>query len=139
VNVVVARAARSVLRVPRVVARVYDPALAETYRRLGLATLSGVALGVQHLAELLLSSHLEPVLALDGGGVEVVAADVPPLLAGRPVGELGAAGEVQVVAIHRAGRTFLPRPGTTFEAGDRAHLAVLAGSLERLKALLGPG
>ena len=36
--------------------------------------------------------HLEPVLALDGGGVEVVAAEVPPLLAGRPVGELGPPG-----------------------------------------------
>ena len=104
-----------------------------------MPTLSGVALGVQHLAELLLSSQLEPVLSLGGGEVDVVAADVPPLLAGRTVGELGTPGEVQVVAIHRAGRTFLPRPGTTFEAGDRVHLAVVAGSLERLKALLGPG
>ena len=124
---------------PRVVARIYDPALAETYRRLGLATLSGVALGVQHLAELLLL--LPPGAGAGarrrrGGGGRRRR---PPLLAGRPVGELGAPGEVQVVAIHRAGRTFLPRPGTTFEAGDRVHLAVLAGSLERLKALLGAG
>jgi trk system potassium uptake protein TrkA len=137
VNVVLARAARERLGVPRVVARVHDPGLAAASRRLGLPTVSGTAWGVQRLADLLRYSRLEPEVSLGDGAVDVVAADVPALLAGRPVGELSLPGEVQVVALERAGRTFLPPPGATFRQGDRAHLAVLAGSLERLEALLG--
>jgi Trk K+ transport system NAD-binding subunit len=119
-----------------VVARVHDPGLAATYRRFGLPILSDTAWGAQRVADLLLYSHLEPELSLDGG-VDVVAADVPALLAGRPVVELCLPGEVQVVAIERAGRTVVPPPGAVFRPGDRAHLAVQAGSLERLEALLG--
>src|SRR3990170_4359428 len=53
VNVVAARLAREVFRVPRVVARVYDPRKAEIYQRLVVQTISPVALGTHRLAELL--------------------------------------------------------------------------------------
>jgi trk system potassium uptake protein TrkA len=43
--------------------------------------------------------------------------------------------EVHVVAISRAGTTFLPTLGTRFQEGDLVHLSVLATSGERLKAL----
>ena len=42
-NVIVARIAKEVFHVPRVVARVYDPQKAEIYRRLGLQVISPVA------------------------------------------------------------------------------------------------
>jgi hypothetical protein len=41
------------------------------------------------------------------------------------------------VAISRGGKTFLPTLGTVFQAGDWLHLAALAASADRLKALLG--
>jgi len=44
-----------------------------------------------------------------------------------------------VVAITRSGKTFLPTMGTVFQEGDRLHIAVLATSADRLKALLGTG
>jgi trk system potassium uptake protein TrkA len=46
-------------------------------------------------------------------------------------------GEIQVVSINRGGTTFLPTLGTLFRSGDHVHLAVLASSMDRLKALLG--
>jgi trk system potassium uptake protein TrkA len=66
-----------------------------------------------------------------------VEAELPPLLSGRAVTELTLSGEVQVVAISRSGRTFLPTLGTTLQEGDLLHLAVQAASSDRLKALLG--
>jgi trk system potassium uptake protein TrkA len=68
--------------------------------------------------------------------VDVVEVDVPRLLVGRTVADLSIPGEVQVVALSRADRTFLPTAGTILEAGDRAHLVVVASSVERLRRLL---
>jgi len=41
-----------------------------------------------------------------------------------------------VIAISRAGKTFLPTPGTVFEEGDLLHLAILSTATERLKKML---
>ena len=52
VNAVVARVAREVFRVPRVVARLDDPRKAEIYRRLGLQTIAPVTWGISRIADL---------------------------------------------------------------------------------------
>jgi len=136
-NVVAARLASQVFRVPRVVARLYDPRKAEIYRRLGLQTISPITWGVNRIADLLCYSQLEVVLSLGGGEVDIVEAEVPPLLVGRTVNAMTIPSEIHVMAISRGGKTFLPTLGTVFQEGDRIHLAALAASAERLKALLG--
>jgi len=138
-NVVTARVAREVFHVPKVVARVYDPRKAEIYRRLGLQTISPVSFGIQRLAELLTFSPVERVQSLGSGDVDIVEAEISPLVAGRTVKDLTVPDEVRVVAITRSGKTFLPTMGTVFQEGDRLHIAVLATSADRLKALLGIG
>ncbi|MBI3302419.1 MAG: TrkA family potassium uptake protein [Deltaproteobacteria bacterium] len=135
-NAVIARLARQVFRVPRVVARLYDPRKAEIYRRLGLQTINPVTWGIHRIAELLCYSHLDTILSLGSGEVDIVEAELPPLLAGRTVNEVTLAGEIQVAAISRGGKTFLPTLGTVFQEGDLLHLVVLAASADRLKALL---
>lgn len=135
-NVVAARLASQIFRVPRVVARLYDPRKAEIYRRLGLQTISPVTWGIHRIAELLSYSQLESVVSLGGGGVDIVEAEVPPLLVGRTVKELTVAGEIIVVAISRGDITFLPTLGAVFQEGDRVHLAVEAASVDRLRTLL---
>jgi trk system potassium uptake protein TrkA len=136
-NVVTARLAKRVFHVPRVAARVYDPRKAEIYRRLGLQTISPVALGSVQLAELLSFSHLDTVATLGSGDVHIVDVEIPPLLVGRSINELAVNSEILVVAITRNGKTFLPIRGTSFQDGDLAHLAVISSSSEQLKALLG--
>jgi trk system potassium uptake protein len=135
-NVIAARLAKQVFKVPHVAARVYDPRKAEIYRRFGLQTVSPVALGSTRLAELLSFSHLHTVVNLGSGEVDIVDIDIPPLLVGRSVHDLTVTGEIHVVAISRSGRTFLPHPGTIFQEADHVHLAVLASSADRLKALV---
>jgi trk system potassium uptake protein TrkA len=136
-NIVVARLARQVFKVPRVVARVHDPLKAEIYRRLGVQTVTPVALGTRRFAELLTFSPLVPIKRLGNGEVGIVEMDVPPNLIGRMVNELTIPGEIQVIAITRDGKTFMPTLGAIFQENEVIHLAVTASSMDRLKALLG--
>lgn len=136
VNAVVARLGATTFAVPRVVARIYDPAKAEIYRRLGVQTICPITWGSARLAELLTLSELTPVASLGAGQVEIVEATIPALLEGRPVSELTVPGETSVVAITRGGTTLLAgSTSTRLEAGDVVHVAV-AGT-QRLEHLLG--
>lgn len=137
INVAVTRAAREMFRVPKVIARLYDPQKAQIYRRLGIETVSTVEWGVHRIADLLAYSSLEVGVSVGHGGADLVEAEVPPLLAGRTVAELTIPGEAHVVALSREGRTFLPTGGTVLEAGDRVHLVALPSSAGRLRRLLG--
>ena len=137
VNVVAARLARQLFRVPRVVARLYEPRKAEVYRRLGLQTISHDTWGISRSIELLCYSKLETIKSLGSGEVDIVEAEVPHLLVSRTVNDLTVPGEIHVVAVTRRGKTFLPTLGTEFQEGDLVHVALLASSAERLKAILG--
>jgi len=137
INIIVARFSRQVFKVPRVVARVHDPLKAEIYRRLGVQTVTPVAMGTQRFAELLTFSPLEPIKRLGNGEVGIVETDVPPNLVGRMVNELTVPADTQVVAITRGGKTSIPTLGTIFQEHDLIHLAVAASSMDRLKVLLG--
>jgi trk system potassium uptake protein TrkA len=137
INLVVARLARDVFQVPKVIARMHDPRKAEIYRRLGVQTISTVTLGMQRLAELLTFSRLNIVHSLGNGDVGIVESEIPLLLVGRIVNDLTVSGEIRIIAISRGGRTIIPTLGAVFEKGDMAHIAVSITSVDRLKNLLG--
>ena len=137
INLVVARLAKEVFKVPKVVARMYEPRKSEIYRRLGVQTVSTVSLGIQRFAELLTFSRLDIIHSLGSGEVGTVESDVPPLLIGRMVNDLTVAGEIMVVAISRGGKIFIPTLGTVFQKGDMVYIVVSAASVDHLKALMG--
>lgn len=137
VNVVAARLARQIFRVPRVVARLFEPRKAEVYRRLGLATISQATWGINRIVELLCYSRFDTIKSLGSGEVDIVEVEAPHLLVGRTVNEVTVPGEIHVVALTRQGKTFLPDLGTEFHQGDLIHLALLASAADRLKQLLG--
>jgi trk system potassium uptake protein len=136
-NAVAARIAKNVFKVPRVAARIYDPRKADIYRRLGMQTISPVALGISRMAELLSFSNLAVSESVGSGEVKIVDIEIPSMLKGHRTSELNIPGEVQVTAVTRNGKTFLPLGGAAFEEGDIVHLAVLATSQDRLKDLVG--
>jgi trk system potassium uptake protein TrkA len=125
--------------VPKVVARLYDPLKEEVYRHMGVQAVTPVVWAVHRMADLLCHSHLDTVISLGSGEVDIVETEIPPLLVGRTVPELRVPGEIRVVAITREGRTFLPTDGTQFCKGDRLHIALLGASSDRLRTLLGLG
>lgn len=138
-NIVTAQLARQFFRVPKVVARVYDPLQAEIYRRLGVQVVATTSWGVSRIAELLLYSSLDTVMSFGSGEVDIVQMPVPALLVGRTVNDVTIPGEVSVIAITRRGRAFLPTLGTVFESDDQLHFAAAATAILRLDLMLHPG
>ncbi|MCB0169278.1 MAG: NAD-binding protein [Anaerolineae bacterium] len=137
VNVVTARLAGQFYKVPKVIARLFDPRKADIYRRLGLQTVTPLAWEVNRIVELLSYFPLANEASIGNGQVDLVDTEVPQLLIGRSVNDLTVPGEIHVVAITRGGQTFLPTRGALLQRGDWLHLALLAASGDRLKALLG--
>jgi trk system potassium uptake protein TrkA len=136
-NVVTAQVARQIFHVPRVVASLSDVHKAEIYKRLGIQTIAPTGWGINRIADLLLYSPLETVFSLGSGDVELVETEIPHLLVGKTVRDLMLVGEIHIVSITRANKTFLPTLGTVFREEDLLHLAVLTTSTNRLKELLG--
>ena len=135
-NVVSARIARQVFRVPKVVTRIYDPRRAEIYRRFGLQTISPTEWGATRIAELLCHPGMTVLLTLGNGEVNVVEVEVTPHLAGHKVNELVIPGEMNVVALLRNGRAVVPTLGTAFQVGDTVQISVQSTAMARLAEML---
>ncbi|HEX9029458.1 MAG TPA: TrkA family potassium uptake protein [Anaerolineales bacterium] len=138
-NIVAARIARNVFGVPRVITRLYDPRRAEIYKRLGLLTISSTTWGAERIRELLTHSELDPTLSFGNGEVSLVALETPPQLVGRLVRNITVPGEVNVAAIVRDGRAFMPIGGTEFQSRDMIQFVVLSTSMDRFKDMVGLG
>jgi len=137
-NVVSAVVCRDIFRVPRVVARIYDPRRAEIYRRLGIQTVSSVAWATNEIADLVLFPQLVRDLSLGDGEVQLVKVAIPPRIAGRAIAELAMAGEVVPFAIVRAGKSFIPPTHEPLREGDIVEAAVLATAMDKFQRLIAP-
>jgi trk system potassium uptake protein TrkA len=138
-NIVAARIARNVFAVPRVVTRLYDPRRAEIYKRLGLVTISSTTWGAERIRELLTHSDLDQTHSFGNGEVTLVALETPPQLVGRVVRNITIPGEVNIAAMVRDGRAFMPIGGTEFRSRDMIYFIVLSASMDRFKAMVGLG
>jgi trk system potassium uptake protein TrkA len=136
-NIVTARIARTIFRVPKVVARVYDPRRAEVYARLGLQTVSTTAWGASRVQQLLVHAELNVIRSIGTGELSIVEHEVPSHWVGRDVGSVSVPGAISVTAILRRQAALLPARETVFQQGDQAVIAVMAHAHRRLEHLLG--
>ncbi len=136
-NIVAARIARNIFRVPRVVARLYDPVRAEVYQRLGLTTISSTAWGAERIVEVVTHADLDVLTVFSDGGTTMVRVEAPARLNGHRIAQMNIPGEVMVTAITRNDHTFIPVSGTEFQEGDVIYLAVIPSAMRRLEELLG--
>jgi len=136
-NIVAARIARNIFRVPRVVARLYDPHRAEIYQRLGLTTISSTNWGAERIYQVLSHTDLDVLYTFGRSEVSLVVVEAPPQLFGKNVAQLSVPGEITVVSITRNDQAFLPVHGTEFKEGDLIHLLVLSSAMDRLEEMMG--
>lgn len=136
INAVIARIAKNIYRVPHVIARLYDPKKAEIYKRLGIQTISTTAWGIERATELLSYSQLDSVYEIGNGNVNLMRIDVPYLLIGHTVNEITVIGEIQVVAISRNNKTFIPTLGAILESDDALYISVTTSATGKLKSIL---
>jgi len=136
INAVIARMAKNIYRVPKVIARLYDPKKADIYRRLGIQTISTTTWGIERATEIITFNHLDSVYEMGNGMVNLVRIEIPSLLIGHIVNEIIVLGEIQVASINRDGKTFIPSYGTIFEAEDILYISVIVSATDKLKSML---
>ena len=135
-NIVAARVARHAYQVPRVLARLHDPAHAQAYHELGIATIGSVQTTVNRVVQLLHHVTLESQQTFGNDETLLVRSRIPDYLGGRQVAELNVPGEIGVVELSRHGHSRIPEPTTPLEIGDVLSFIVAAGSIGRLHSFL---
>jgi trk system potassium uptake protein len=136
-NALLARIAKNEYRVPRVIARIYNPRKADIYQSFGIQTISPIMWGIQRVSELLSYNQLDCVWGPENGHVEVMRIEPPALLIGRPIRELESVGEIKVITIARNNTAFIPVSGTVVEAQDVLYIIVATTAIQKLKAMIG--
>lgn len=122
-NILIARVARELFGASRVVARIYDPARASIYERLGIHTVASVAWTVNRVMTDLFPD-LQPTVWTDPTtSVAIREFRVPSSLAGTSVADIEARTGVRAVCLTRAGVASLPSGADLVQEDDLLHVA----------------
>jgi trk system potassium uptake protein len=137
-NVLAARIAKETFQVTNVVARIYDPARASIYARLGIATVATVAWTGDQILRRLLDRRVSDWTD-QSGTLSLVEQAIPLNWCGRLFSEICRGEGWQIVGVSRGGAAQLVDPSMVGQEGDILHLMVHAGGLvaldERLSGL----
>ena len=136
-NIVGAVTAKNRFRVPKVVARIYDPAREKLYQHLGVQTISSTAWAANKIKDLVLHVELVRHMSFGNGEVDLIEGEISPQLVGRKVADITIPGEIKVIALIRFGKASIPTAGTIFQEKDGVQVAVANASIPKLKKMLG--
>lgn len=137
-NLVSVVVAKEIFRVPKVVARIYDPRGAEIYRREGIPTISDTIWGANTLKGILCTPGVSTVTSLGNGEVVILQVEIPSRLIGRTVANLTMPAESMVVGIIREGRAFLPTMGSQFQEYDIVIISVVSSAISKFMEMILP-
>jgi trk system potassium uptake protein TrkA len=141
-NILSARVAKEHYRVPKVVARIYDPRRAQIYQRVGIQTVATVRWTTDQILRSLLPEEAPVEYTVDNGEVVMTALPAPSEIVGRHALKLDVDGRRRIVAVSRFGVPRVPDAAMTIQEGDILHISIVRGDLtelaESLKTISGP-
>jgi trk system potassium uptake protein TrkA len=138
-NLVVARAARTMFKVPNVVARVYDPNHHDVFLDAGLQTVISSSWAANRIEQLLTHPGVTELASLGHRDMVLVEVRIPPQRVGEPLGALAHEGIAQPVALVRAGQALFANEDSLLEEGDLVALMVAGSEIEHLEHLIVTG
>jgi trk system potassium uptake protein len=133
VNTIVARIARDIYHVNRVVARLYNPRRAAVYEKLSLQTISSSSWGAHRIEQLLVHPGMQSVFSAGNGEVQIFELTVPAEWSGRRISDLVPVEHAIPVALARNGKGFLPRLDNTLESQDILQVSSTAEGVRMLR------
>ena len=129
--------AKKIFKVPRVIARIYDPQRAEIYRSLGLDIISGTTLLAAMIRDKLIESRFSSYL-LDTSEFGTLEIEANEKIIGKTIGEINIPTEFIIVAlIKKNKRPAIPDSTATVEAEDKIIGIVKTASIHKVKKELG--
>jgi trk system potassium uptake protein TrkA len=135
-NLVSAQVAKRIFKVPKVIARVYDPQRAHIYAALGLDIISGTILFAAMLRDKIIESRFSSYL-IETKELGVIEIEVKNNLIGKKIQDINMPGEFLVVAIRRLDGVILPEFNTVLKAKDVLMATVKVASLKKVKERFG--
>ena len=133
-NLMASQIARKMFKVPRVIARVYDPERADIYKKFDLDIISGTILVAAMIRDKIIENRFTGYLVETGelGVIEIIATKD---LEGKRVSELNIPDEFSVVVIERKKKVIITETFTKIELGDKIMGLVRTTSLKKVKAI----
>ena len=136
-NIMIARIAREVFGVERVVARIYDQRRAAIYERLGIPTIATVPWTVDRVLHRILPGMAAAEWTDPSATLVLVERPVADGWAGRRLSEFDVPGLARVAALSRLGVGQVPEPDLVTQEGDVLYLTVDKGRVAELDDHLG--
>jgi trk system potassium uptake protein TrkA len=133
-NVMAALIAQRMFRVPKIVARIYDPPRAQLYRELGIETFSPTTIGAHFLRDRLQDVAYASVPSFDFGKLSSLVATVTRAQAGKRVDQVEVDGKIRIAAIRRLGMVSIAAPGDMLQEGDEINAIVAPDALSGFAA-----
>lgn len=133
-NLMASQIARKMFKVPRVIARVYDPQRADIYKKFDLDIISGTILVAAMIRDKIIENRFTGYLVETGelGVIEIIAGHD---LDGKRVSDLNIPDEFSVVVIERKKKVIITETFTKIELDDKIMGVVRTTSLKKVKAI----
>lgn len=123
-NIIAARVARETFGVKNVVARIYDPARAEIYQRLGIPTVATVLWTADQVMRRISPEGIHTEWRDATGSVHLAEVNPHNGWFGERLTRLEEATRSRVAFVTRMARSILPTPEMVLQEGDLVHLMI---------------
>ena len=135
-NILAARVARETYGVQNVVARIYDPARAEIYQRLGIPTVATVLWATDQILRRLVPEGTRSEWRDASGVIQLCEVHLHKEWFGQPVSLIETITKARVAFITRLGEGMIPSEKTVLQEGDLVHVMVADKELPVVEAAL---
>ncbi|MBN2831644.1 MAG: TrkA family potassium uptake protein [Candidatus Omnitrophica bacterium] len=131
-NLISAQVAKRIFKVPKVIARVYDPQRAHIYAALGLDIISGTTLFAAMLRDKIIESRFSSYL-IETKDLGVYEIEVKDDLVGKTPLDINIPQVFMIVAIRRLSGAIIPENNTFFKPKDVLMALIKVTSLDKIK------
>jgi trk system potassium uptake protein TrkA len=134
-NIMAAQVAKTIFKVPMVIARVFDPVKGETYRALGLETVCPTTSAANIIYSKFMIRNEESHFILPGGGIELVEVAFHSSIRATTVAGIEALDDFKVISLTRNGTATFPKATDILVEGDSLLVALHVSDLPKVSAI----
>ncbi|HWQ21587.1 MAG TPA: TrkA family potassium uptake protein [Clostridia bacterium] len=134
-NIMAAQVAKTIFKVPMVIARVFDPIKGETYRALGLETVCPTTSAANIIYSKFLIRNEESHFILPGGGIELVEVAFHTSIPATTIAGVEALDDFKVISLTRGGTTTFPKGNDVLAEGDQLLIALHVSDLPKVSSI----
>lgn len=133
-NVMASQVAKKIFKIPKVIARLYDPRRAQIYQRFGLDIISGTSLVAAMIRDKLIETKFSSYL-IEARGIGVIEINITEEFNGKRVQNFNRKDEFIVSTIIKKEGAVIPSPATVVETGDVIIGIVRNESIKKIKKM----